>query len=146
MKNIPSFLSLLLALFLFSCVLHADTRTVTETDVATPIIIKKGDAIVFSLSLPTESTWTTTIMLTKVLLPSGTNIPAGTPMPTEPLVEESRETFNSRAQGSSIEIHYSAVALGQEVILCTAVGLDPVYEYDRTYCFIVDVENDAVAE
>lgn len=146
MKNIPSFAALLLALFFLPCVLHADARMVNEADVATPIVIKKGGTVVFSLSLPIESTWSTTIMLTKVLLPSGTNIPAGTPMPTEPLVEESRETFNSRNQGSSIEVNYSAVALGQEVILFTAVGLDPVYEYERTYCFVVNVQNDPVTQ
>jgi hypothetical protein len=126
--------------------LHADTKTITEADVATPIVVKKGDMLIFSLTLPTESTWATTILLKKVLLPSGTNIPAGTPMPTEPLFEESRKTFNSCAQGSSIEIDYSAVTLGQEVILFTAVGLDPVHQYDRTYCFIVDIQDDTVTQ
>jgi len=124
--------------------LRASTRTITEADVATPIVVEKGDTLVFSLVLSTESTWSTTILLKKVLLPSGTNIPAGTPIPTEPLIQDSIRTFNSRTQGSSVEIHYSAVALGQEVILFTAVGLDPVYQYDRTYCFVVNIRDEGV--
>ncbi|MBM3857116.1 MAG: hypothetical protein FJ390_04045 [Verrucomicrobia bacterium] len=138
------FPSLLLFLCFLPSILHADTKTITEADVATPIVIQKGDTIVFSLALAEQSIWSTAIMLTKVLLPSGTNIPAGTPMPTQPLVEESRSTFNSLNQGSSIEIHYCAVALGQEVVLFTAAGLDPVYQYERTYCFVINVQDEEV--
>lgn len=146
MKNIPSFVALLLALFFLPCVLHADTKTITEADVTTPITINQGDTVVFSLALSKESIWSTTILLKKVLLPSGTNIPAGTPIPTDPLVQESIETFNSLTQGSWIEINYSAVALGQEVILFTAVGLDPVYQYERTFCFVVNIQKDIVMQ
>lgn len=143
MKNSPSFCSLLCLLCFLPSILHGATKTITEADVATPIKINQGDTVIFSLALSRESTWSTSILLKKVLLPSGTNIPAGIPIPTDPLVQESIDIFNSRTQGSSIEINYTAVALGQEVILFTAIGLDPVYQYERTYCFVVNVENDA---
>lgn len=144
MKKNLSFLTLLFLLCVDPFILHAEIKTITEADVATPIVVNQGDKIIFSLSISKQSTWTPTILLKKVLLPSGTNIPAGTAIPTDPLLQESIETFNSLNQGSWIEIHYSAVALGQEVILFTAAGIDPVYQYERTCCFIVNIEAKSV--
>lgn len=141
MKNI---VPLFLLLSFLPSVLQAETKTITETDLANPIVIHQGDTLILSLTSVRESTWRSIILFKQVVLPSGTNIPPGTAIPTDPLIQDSIKTFNSRTQGSWIETCYSAVALGQEVILFTSVGLDPVYECEKTFCFIVNVEADAV--